>query len=397
MSLKRVLPALALAACSTEEVTPQYQTVEAEIGAIRDIVPARGRVEAAAAAEISSEISGRIADVAVDVEARVSQGDLLARFDAAPFEARRARAFSQHEAARASEAEAEALLGASRHELETAQELAERGNVAEGRVTQLQYTVDAREAALVRARAQSEVAQAELDQAELDLARVDIRAPFDGFVLERHVDPGDVVNAIQSAPHLFTIAANLDDVIIRAEVAERDIARIIPEMSIRASVDAYPGQMFQAELARIERAPIVRGRFVAFPVVLEAAASDGRLLPGMTTSVEFVRAEAEDVLLSPISALYFTPDGYIADLPQDLLDSMGLSANSMSPEALAISINAAEAGWLFPQGLRRIFVLEDGAPSVRYIRVGAEDRDFVAISGDAIGPGDAIIIAAQSL
>ena len=392
--------------CAPEDAQEmQYDTVTAKIGDIRDIVPARGKVEAAAVARVSSEVSGRILTVDIQVEERVEAGDRLAAFDPGPFEARLNRAQSNLQVALSSVREARARLEAAEYELEVARRLAERGNTAEGRVTQLGFELEAREGALDRSQAQVSVARAELEQARLDLARVEIRSPIDGFVLERRVDPGDVVNAVQSAPQLFTIAANLDDVIIRAEVAERDIGRIDADMDIRFTVDAYPNAPMRAELVRIERAPIVNGRFVAYPIILSASsggsgqvrpgaaeAETAGLLPGMTASVEFVRAESEEVLLAPIEAIFYTPENYVADIPQELLDRLGVTIDRTSQEAVWY-LNGFEVGGLIAEGKQRIFVLQDGKPVRREVRVGQQDRENIAISGDEIEPGDEIVIS----
>ena len=383
---------LLLSACSPSSDGPIYETDTVERGTISDIIPARGNVEASELAHVSTEVSGRIDHLAVDVEAFVEQGQLLASFDRASFQARLQRAQSALDVQQASCVEARARLDRIEYELEISRELVRRGAAAEGRVTHLEFDLTAHQASLASCEAQIEVARSEVQQARLDIQRIDIRAPISGFILERHINEGDVVNAVQSSPVLFTIAADLDVVLIRAQVAERDVGRLDGVEYVRFSVDAYPTHDFIADLVRIERAPIQRGRFVFYPVVLIAENQDDMLLPGMTAAVEFVRVEQNNKLIMPIDALYFTPRDYEPVLDEDLMQEVSSILAQFEPDERRAYLEGVEIGDLFRRGLRRAFVLGPDGPERRLLRVEAEDQTHVAIYDSEINPGEQVIV-----
>ncbi|MGF1463316.1 MAG: efflux RND transporter periplasmic adaptor subunit [Maricaulaceae bacterium] len=264
-------------------------------------------------------------------------------------------------------------------------------------MTDLEFQGAALLAARDRAEADVRTAQAALAQAQLDLAQTEIRAPIGGFVLERLVDPGDVVNAAQEAPVMFKLASDLKRIRVKAAVAERDIGRIGPDMGVRFRVDAYPEEAFEAEVLRTLRTPIEDGRFVSYAVELAAEDPEERLYPGMTASVEFVRAEADAVLAAPLTALYYTPEDYVPDIdkadmpPQMIAQLAQFSGDEDLTNALLFGF---ETGSLAREGYRRVFVMTEEGPAKRRVRVGAEDREqFEILPGGEVAEGDLLVLA----
>ncbi|MGY6628711.1 MAG: efflux RND transporter periplasmic adaptor subunit [Oceanicaulis sp.] len=370
-----------------------YITELAEIGDIRDIIPAVGPVRAATEVEIGAEVTGRILEIHADFNDPVSAGDLLARIDPAPFESAVAQARAQLSAREAAARSAAANLDDARAQAARLERLAASAAGRQADLESAQFRVRIVEADLQSAQANTALGREALRRAEIDLERTEIRSPVNGFVLDRRVEQGQAVNALQSAPTVFVVASNLDRMLIEASVPEADINRIEETMTVRATVDANPGRPFPGQILAIRRAPVTQGRFVSYVVLVEADSRMTRLLPGMTASVEFVRADARSVLRVPVQALYFVPQDYMPELPEELLARREAQLGPLpsDPVRRRDSLSAFEMGWIFSQGLRRIFVIEDGVPRVRRIRVGGEDQTHIEVI-EGLEEGEEVII-----
>lgn len=298
----------------------RFETAVVDTGMIRDIVPAIGRVRPARTVEVGAEINGRVVEVLADFDDRVEAGQVLARIDPEPYEAALVRAEASLQTARASLIEARSRLRAARRELERTRPLASSGTAPQARLEDLEFEAEQFEASVQRGQAGVSLAEAQLREARINLERTVIAAPISGFVLERRIEAGQAVNASFSTPVLFVIAADLSEVVIEARVAEADIGRIREGMEVRFSVDSIPRHSFSGEAGPVRRSPQVEGRFVSYLVEIRARDVEERLLPGMTASVEFVAAEAFNVLRLPRGAAYPIPtQDFVAAIDPNLL------------------------------------------------------------------------------
>lgn len=372
-----------------------YRIISVSRGDIVDIVPAVGEIQAAAAVEVGAEVSGTVSEVLVDFDDPVEAGELLARIDPLPFEAALRQAQAQLDMATAERDSASAEYDSQNAQLERIRTLTGRGTGSASALQDREFAVRSARADLARAQASMAMAQARVEDAEFALGRTEIRAPIDGFVLERRVEAGQVINAVQTAPTLFVIAANLTEVVIEARVAESDVGRVEEGMRVRFTVDAYPGEYFEGESGPVRRAPVRTGRLVSYPVDILAVDPGERLLPGMTASVEFVHSDARNVLRAPIESLYFIPDDYEPVIPADVLrfaEERGSLSRFDSPETRRTFLAAIEVGMLIARDRARVFVLDGGRPAMREISVGIQDSDFFEISDGEVDEGDLIII-----
>lgn len=360
-----------------------YATAAAEIGDIREVIPAVGPVRAATEVEIGAEVTGRILEIHADFNDPVSASDLLAQIDPAPFESAVAQARATLAAREAAARSAAANLDDARAQAARLERLAASSAGRQADLETAQFRVRVLEADLQSAQANTNLSREALRRAEIDLERTEIRSPVDGFVLDRRVEQGQAVNALQSAPTVFVVASSLDRMLIEANVPEADINRIAPDMNVRATVDANPGRPFPGTIRAIRRAPVTQGRFVSYVVIIEADNRMGTLLPGMTASVEFVRAEARSVLRIPIEALYFEPPGFTPDLPADAIERFERSTGQVlpnDPHLRRATLRGLDMGILASNGLRRVFVPgDDGSPEAREIRVGGEDQTHIEV------------------
>lgn len=372
-----------------------YRVQEVQIGDIVDIVPAVGEIQAAAAVEVGAEVSGTISEVLADFDDPVEQGRLLARIDPAPFEAELRQAEAQLAMAAAERDSAAADFDQQTAQLERIRTLTNRGTGSASALQDQEFAVRSARADRDRAQAAVALAEARVEDAQFALGRTEIRAPIDGFVLERRIEEGQVVNAVQTAPTLFVIAANLTEVVIEARVAEDDIGRIEEGMNVRFSVDAYPNEFFEGESGPVRRAPIRTGRLVSYPVQIRASDPGERLLPGMTASVEFVHSDARNVLRAPIESLYFIPRDYEPELPEDVMreaEQRGLLSRFDAPDTRRVLLSSIEIGMLIARDQARVFVLENGRPEMRTITVGIQDSDYFEITDGEVEAGDLIIV-----
>jgi HlyD family secretion protein len=378
----------------SQEETSSFETETVEIGDIREIIPAVGPVRAATEVEIGAEVTGRILEVHADFNQPVEAGDLLARVDPAPFESAVAQAQAQLAAQVAASRSAQASLDEARAQVVRLTRLARGSAARQVDLETAQFQERGLEAELQRSQAGVDLAREALRRAEIDLERTAIRAPVDGFVLDRRIEVGQAVNALQSAPTVFVVASSLDRMFIEASVPEADINRIEMDMAVRATVDADPGRFFSGTIEEIRRAPVVRGRFVSYVVIVEAANRSGLLLPGMTASVEFVRAEARQVMRIPIEALYFRPSDFQVEISASTIAEFERRTGQSLPEdpdLRAATLTGLDFALLARQGLRRVFVLSDGDWEAREIRIGGEDQTHVEVTS-GLQVGEEVII-----
>jgi HlyD family secretion protein len=304
----------------------RIETTEAANGSVRRIVAASGAVRALVTVEVGSQLSGQIAELSVDYNDRVEADQIIARLDPQTYETRVREAEAARATGRATVALQRASLERVRANTASAQldydrmvTLHGRGNASQAALDTAQTSLDAAMAELNVGQAQIANAEAVLQQREatlegarIDLERTIIRSPISGVVIDRAVDQGQTVAASLSAPTLFTIAQDLSQVQIDAQVDEADIGQIAEGQSVRFTVDAYTGLELTGAVEQIRLAPTTLGNVVTYTVVISAANPGQRLLPGMTANMDIITGEREDVLTVENAALRFRPSPALA-------------------------------------------------------------------------------------
>jgi HlyD family secretion protein len=301
------------------EIVIETETV-AE-GEVRRIVSASGAVRALVTVEVGSQLSGQIEALYVDFNDTVEEGQIIAQLNPETYETRireaeanRATAAANLSLQRANRLTAEANARSAQQEYDRIQALFDRGITAQAALDNAVTAQEAAQASLAVSDAQIRNAQAVLDQREatlegvrIDLERTTIRAPINGVVVDRAVDQGQTVAASLSAPTLFTIAQDLGQVQIDAQVDEADIGQIAEGQTVAFTVDAYRGLELTGVVDQIRLAPQTLNNVVTYTVVISATNPDQRLLPGMTANMDIITGERTGVLTVPNSALRFRP------------------------------------------------------------------------------------------
>ncbi len=293
----------------TEKSAPGYSTVKLDRGEISVNVSATGSLKALSTVDIGTQVSGQVLSVHADFNESVSAGQVIARIDPANFQARLTQARADLASARAGLQEAQANLKNAEADFVRKTELVERQLISR---SELDLALAARDQSRARvSSAQAVIAQrqAAVANAELDLTYTEIRAPVDGVVLLRQVEPGQTVAASFQTPVLFQIAEDLAQMQIELAVDESDVGRIRPGLPVRFTVDAFPGQNFNGEVRQVRLAATNVQNVITYPVVIDVDNADLSLLPGMTASATIEVARRSDVLRVANAALRFKPEG----------------------------------------------------------------------------------------
>ena len=306
-------------------------TIESEAAEMADIrrsVAATGAVRARVTVEVGSQLSGQVAELNVDFNSPVEEGQIIARIDPQSYqtrvreaEAAVATANAQISLQQAGLQRVDANLRVAEEDFRRVESLLERGIASpaafEAAEAALESSRSERAVALaqiVNARATLQQREATLSGAQIDLERTVIRAPIDGVVINRAVDVGQTVAASLSAPILFTIAQDLSVIQIDAQVDESDIGQILQGQTATFTVDAFPGQNYEGNVDQVRLAATNESNVVTYTVVVTAQNPGQRLLPGMTANLDIVTGERNGVLSVPNSALRFRPSGALEAL-----------------------------------------------------------------------------------
>lgn len=385
-----------------------YVTEHADEGPVRSVVETTGRVVALETVVVGAEVSGRLAEVLVEVNDTVVAGQELARFDTAPFLLAVDLAEASVQRTEAQLDQTEALAEAAREDLSRVERdfarieaLAERGVASESALETARSELVQSRSELARLRAQAEglvaerrQARAQLDQARLDLERATITAPIAGMVVRRDVSPGQTVASAFQTPTLFTLTGDLDSMRVEASVDEADIGAIRAGLGVRFRVPAYRDRWFDGEVQSVVAAPNEDGFLITYPVMIAVADAGGALLPGMTAQVEILADERERALRVPNTALLYRHE---VSAP-----SGGLSVSVVSREE-AERLQAGETrrrreAALLESGAPTVWVLRNGRdePALVEIELGLRGRAHTEVTGGKLHPGDRVVIARRA-
>jgi HlyD family secretion protein len=397
---------------------PRFITAPVERGTISTFVRATGSVDAVITVDVSSQLSGRISEVLVNYNDDVKAGQPIARVDPEIFAARVneakavlkvaiATAEQQKSAFRRTQAALEsartlrkiseaqlAAAHAKQQEVERDVQrntmLARTASVSDRELTQSRAQRDAgvanlrgleedvtlkaqaieiadAEVSMAQANVQNaeavvEQRQAALEQAELDLARTIIRAPIDGVIIKRDVNPGQTVAVTLEAKTLFKIAQDLREMEVRGRIDEADVGRLRVGQTTRFTVDAYPDRVFSGIVLQIRKSPEVVQNVVTYTAIVSAPNPDLVLLPGMTAVLRIVISDTGETLKIPNQALRFRPAG-----------------------------ERAEAG--SSTGGSRVWVVKDnGTVDAVDVRLGAVDENSSQMLGGALQEGQQLAV-----
>ncbi|ARV14126.1 efflux RND transporter periplasmic adaptor subunit [Polaribacter sp. SA4-12] len=282
-------------------IKPQLDTKNIEFtytslkkGNIESIVSSTGTLEAINTVEIGTQISGTIKKIYVDYNEKVKAGQLLAEMDLKLLK-------TNLISAQANLAVSKAQLNQAKEEYDRSKILFEKGVIAQQEFSNIKYTYE-------QATGTNKAAAANVNNIQVTMQFARITSPISGTITERSVEEGQTVAASFATPRMFIIAEDLSKMQILADVDESDIGYVHNKMKVRFSVQTYPEKEFLGVVSQIRLQPIQVNNVVNYQVVVNVDNTDGLLLPGMTTNLEFITQKANNVFLINNSALRFRPN-----------------------------------------------------------------------------------------
>lgn len=282
---------------------------------------------------------------------------------------------------------------------------------SQAQVQQSQAQVQQSQAAVQLAQAQIQQNEAAVRLAEVNLAHTTITSPIDGIVVSRAVDVGQTVAASLSAPTLFTIANDLTQMQVIANIDQADIGLVEQAKSVKFSVDAFPGKDFDGKIEQMRLNPTNVQNVVTYNVVIDVSNPEQKLKPGMTANLTITIDERNNVLKVPNSALRFMPQ----DATGQKTGSDAGAGNSNGQgrrRQQADNANGADSSST-PQGgesrfapptapvlagqTRLVWVLgADGKPQSRRIKVGLTDGVSTEVVEGNLQEGE-MVVTGQTL
>lgn len=313
-----------------------YTTLEN--GNIEAVVSSTGTLEAINTVEIGTQISGTIKKIYVDYNDKVKKGQLLAEMDLKLLNTNLLNA-------QANLSVAQAKLNQAKEEYERDKELFREKVISEQNYTNSKYAYE-------QALSAKEAAEASVKTIRVNMGYAHITSPISGTVTERSVEEGQTVAASFSTPRMFIVAEDLSKMQILADVDESDIGYVKKNMQARFTVQTYPENEFYGIVSEIRLQPIKINNVVNYQVVVDVDNKDELLLPGMTTSIEFIIKTAKDVFLINNSALRFRPNDVMLEVIKPTLEE---NAKKSLPDSIQQkfinAINKEES--YFPENFKK--------------------------------------------
>ena len=332
-------------ACSPKQCGMRYETVAVERDTISNSVTATGTIEALTEVDVGTQVSGKITKLYADYNSIVKAGQLLAELDTVELRATLDSRIASLEAARV------------KYEYQQKNYNRIKGLFEKGMVSETDFE-DA-ESAYETARTDYDQARSNLVQAETNLGYARIYSPIDGVVISREVEVGQTVASSFETPTLFTLAEDLREMRVIADVDEADIGQVQEGQSVSFTVDAYPNDVFTGKVTQKRLQATEESSVVTYEVVISAANPDSKLIPGLTANVTIYTVQKPDVLIVPSKALRFSPE--------------------MGPQTASTT------------GPRRVYVSHNGQLTETPVQTGVTDGIYTEIT-KGLSEGDSVAV-----
>ncbi len=287
------LLALALTGCK-EEQKVSFQTARVERGNIQNSITATGTIEPVTSVTVGTQVSGIVSHLYVDYNSVVKKGQVIAELD-------KTNLISELRTAQANLSSAQSTLNYEQANYNRYKTLYDKGLVSadEFESAKLSY---------LKARESVTTSNQSVQKAQTNLGYATITSPIDGVVLSKSVEEGQTVAASFNTPELFTIAQDLTDMRVIADIDEADIGGVKEGQRVTFTVDAFPDDHFEGHVTQVRQQATTESNVVTYEVVISAPNNDLKLKPGLTANVTIYTMEKNDVLVVPAKALRFMPN-----------------------------------------------------------------------------------------
>lgn len=283
-----------------------YVTAEAKVSNISTSVTATGTIEPVTSVTVGTQVSGIVAHLYVDYNSVVKKGQVIAELD-------KTNLMSELASTRANLSSAKSNLAYQQANYNRHKTLFDKGLISANEYEQSRLSYE-------QAQQQVRTATESVKKAETNLGYATITSPIDGVVLSKSVEEGQTVAASFNTPELFTIAQDLTNMRVIADIDEADIGDVKVGQRVNFTVDAYPDDTFTGAVTQVRQEATTESNVVTYQVVISAPNADLKLKPGLTANVTIYTQEAKNVLAVPAKALKFTPNEKMLTKDQKIED-----------------------------------------------------------------------------
>lgn len=295
---------------------------------LQNSITATGTIEAVTSVTVGTQVSGIVNKLYVDYNSVVKKGQVIAELD-------KTNLISELNTAKANLASTESNLSYQSANMKRYQTLYKKGLVS----------ADEYENALLAYRqAKEQVASSRenVQKAQTNLGYATITSPIDGTVISKSVEEGQTVAASFNTPELFTIAKELKNMQVIANVDEADIGGVAVGNRVNFTVDAYPDDTFEGVVKQVRLEATTTNNVVTYEVVISAPNADLKLKPGLTANVTIFTKEQANILSVANKALRFTPTKETVGKDMKIVDCKGknkvwtLNGNTLTAHSVNI-------------------------------------------------------------
>ena len=277
-----------------------YETTTVSRSDISNSVTATGTIEPVTEVEVGTQVSGIIDKLYADYNSVVTKGQLIAEMDKVTLQSELASQKATYDGAKAE-------YEYQQKNYERNKGLHEKQLISDTDYEQSLYNYQ-------KAKSAFDSSKASLAKAERNLSYATITSPIDGVVISRDVEEGQTVASGFETPTLFTIAADLTQMQVVADVDEADIGDVEEGQRVSFTVDAYPNDVFEGKVTQIRlgatsssSSTTTTTTVVTYEVVISAHNPDLKLKPRLTANITIYTLDKQGVLSVPAKALRFTP------------------------------------------------------------------------------------------
>ena len=312
-----------------KEEKVEFETAQAVMGNIQTTITATGTIEPVTSVTVGTQVSGIVSKLYVDYNSVVKKGQIIAELD-------KTNLTSELNTARANLSSAQSTLNYEQTNYSRYQKLYDKGLVSadEYETARLSY---------LKAKEQVNTSRESVQKAQTNLGYATITSPIDGVVLSKAVEEGQTVAASFNTPELFTIAQDLTDMRVIADIDEADIGGVKEGQRVSFTVDAFPDDLFQGSVTQVRQQATTESNVVTYEVVISAPNNDLKLKPGLTANVTIFTLEKNDVLTVPAKALRFTINDALLSEGQTIED-IEAPAKVWTLEGNVFKAHAVETG-----------------------------------------------------
>ena len=289
-----------------KEQKTEFQTAKVERQDIHTSITATGTIEPVTSVTVGTQVSGIVSKLYVDYNSVVKKGQIIAELD-------KTNLISELNTAKANQASAQSTLNYEQANYNRYKTLYDKGLVSADEYESARLSYD-------KARQQAATSRESVQKAQTNLGYATITSPIDGVVLSKSVEEGQTVAASFNTPELFTIAQDLTDMRVIADIDEADIGGVKEGQRVTFTVDAFPEDKFEGQVTQVRQQATTESNVVTYEVVISAPNKDLKLKPGLTANVTIYTMEKNGVLAAPAKALRFTPNEALLQEGQQIED-----------------------------------------------------------------------------